>query len=53
MGAYNYIPYRPRKRKDYDLSEIEKKYTEEELTKKKILFQLFVVFKIKIFKKLK
>ena len=37
MGAYNYIPYRQRKRKDYELSEIEKKYTYEELSKLIIL----------------
>ena len=37
MGAYNYIPYRQRKRKDYELSEIEKKYTEEDLSKLIIL----------------
>ena len=37
MGAYNYIPYRQRKRKDYELSEIEKKYSDEELSKLIIL----------------
>ena len=33
MGAYNYTRCRQRKRKDYDISEIEKKYSEKELSK--------------------
>ena len=33
MGNYSYIRDRYRKRKDYDISEIEKKYTDQELSK--------------------
>ena len=33
MGAYNYVVYRPKKRKDYELSEIEAKYSEKDLSK--------------------
>jgi len=33
MGAYNYTRCRQRKRKDYDISEIEKKYSEKDLSK--------------------
>ena len=33
MGTYNYYRARPKKRKDYDISEIEKKYSENDLAK--------------------
>ena len=33
MGTYNYSRARPKKRKDYDISEIEEKYSENDLAK--------------------
>ena len=49
MGSYNYTRYRPRKRKDYEIKEIEKKYSEKDLSKLILLSNIQNYPKLKIF----
>ena len=49
MGSYNYSRYRPRKRKDYEITEIEKKYSEKDLSKLILLSNVQNYPKLKIF----
>ena len=47
MGTYDYVQYREKKRKDYEISEIETKYSDEDLSK------LIVVNYVKNYPKLR